>query len=119
MPVVNRIGELREAKGWSRPELGRRMGTSGQQVERLEKGWRKLSTQWIDRLAAALDVSPQELIGDSDLPSEDELQQMLDLALREIPREATIGETTRIVASSLRAQLEQYRAVAEDPDSQD
>ncbi len=58
----NNIQVLREARGWSRPELGRRMGTSGQQIERLEKGQRKLSQDWIDRAADALEVDAATIL---------------------------------------------------------
>lgn len=61
---ANNIQVLREAKGWSRPELGKRMGTSGQQVERLEKAQRKLSLDWIDKAADALGVRPVDIISD-------------------------------------------------------
>lgn len=59
---VNNIERLRSARGWSRPELGRRMGTSGQQIERLEKGLRSLKQEWIDKAAKALGVSPAQII---------------------------------------------------------
>ena len=54
--------QLREAKGWKRPELAKRMGTTPQQVERLEKGQRGLSQKWIDKAAEALGVSPAAII---------------------------------------------------------
>lgn len=38
------------------------MGTSGQQVERLEKGQRNLTVDWIDRAAEALGIAPTALI---------------------------------------------------------
>lgn len=38
------------------------MGTSGQQVERLEKGQRNLTVDWIDKAAEALGVTPATLI---------------------------------------------------------
>jgi transcriptional regulator with XRE-family HTH domain len=58
------IERLRVAKGWSRPELGRRLNppTSGQQIERLEKGLRQLDTDWIEKIAHALHVDPASLI---------------------------------------------------------
>lgn len=62
MASVNNIQQFREAKGWSRPELARRMGTSPQQVERLEKGQRNLKQSWIDKAAEALDVEPADII---------------------------------------------------------
>jgi len=58
------IVRLREAKHWSRPELGRRLlpPTSGQQIERLEKGQRDLDANWIERIAAGLGVEPVQLL---------------------------------------------------------
>ena len=58
---VNNIQALREAKGWMRPELAKRMGTSPQQIERLEKSLRKLSLDWIDKAATAFGVHPVEI----------------------------------------------------------
>lgn len=58
----NNIQSLRETKGWSRPKLGELMNTSGQQVERLEKGQRRLTQDWIERAAQALGVTPSEII---------------------------------------------------------
>lgn len=55
---ANNIAALREAKGWKRPQLAKLMGTSTQQVERLEKSQRRLTQDWIERAAAALDVEP-------------------------------------------------------------
>jgi phage repressor protein C with HTH and peptisase S24 domain len=54
----NNIAALREAKGWKRPQLAKAMGTSTQQVERLEKSQRRLTQDWIERAAAALEVQP-------------------------------------------------------------
>lgn len=62
MALANNIQLFREAKGWSRPALAERMKTSPQQVERLEKGQRNLTTDWIEKAARALGVSPSDLI---------------------------------------------------------
>lgn len=58
------IARLREKRGWSRPDLGKRCRpvTSGQQIERLEKGQRGLDTDWIERLSRAFGVDPIALI---------------------------------------------------------
>lgn len=61
---MNNIEKLREARGWARPELAKRMGTSPQQVERLEKGQRKLSQEWIDKAAHAFSVTPADIISE-------------------------------------------------------
>lgn len=62
MASVNNIELLRTERNWSRPELAKRMNTSPQQVERLEKGTRSLRQDWIDRAAAAFGVAPHEII---------------------------------------------------------
>jgi hypothetical protein len=58
------IVRLREGKSWSRPELGRRLrpATSGSQIERLEKGWRSLEVDWVEKIAAAFGMDPVELV---------------------------------------------------------
>lgn len=58
------IVRLRETRGWSRPCLGKRLmpPTSGQQIERLEKGQRNLDPDWIERIAKALSVEPVALV---------------------------------------------------------
>lgn len=64
--IAANIARLREARGWSRPELGRRCrpATSGSQIERLEKNDRRLTVEWIERIAAAFNIDPAELIAD-------------------------------------------------------
>lgn len=58
------LERLRKERGWSRPDLGSRLTppTSGQQIEKLEKGQRRLTVEWIEKLAKALKVDPAELI---------------------------------------------------------
>lgn len=62
--IREEIARLRNRRGWSRPELGRRLRpqTSGQQIERLEKGLRHLDTDWIERIARAFGIDPVELV---------------------------------------------------------
>lgn len=62
MASVNNIAAFREKRGWSRPDLAKRMGTSAQQIERLEKGMRNLKQSWIDKAAQAFDVEPAAII---------------------------------------------------------
>jgi transcriptional regulator with XRE-family HTH domain len=59
---VNNIEALRRAREWSRPQLAKLMGTSPQQIERLEKGARSLRQNWIDRAASAFGVDPAVII---------------------------------------------------------
>lgn len=62
--IRQNIMRLRERRGLSRPQLGARLNppTSGQQIEKLEKGQRALTVDWIERLASALDVDPAALV---------------------------------------------------------
>lgn len=62
MNIANNIAALREARGWARPELAKRMDTSPQQIERLEKGQRGLSSEWIEKAAVALGVPVADII---------------------------------------------------------
>lgn len=62
MASVNNIEKFREERGWSRPDLAKLMGTSPQQVERLEKGQRSLKLEWIDKAAEAFGVAPAAII---------------------------------------------------------
>lgn len=62
--ISENIMRLREGRGWSRPDLGKRCRppTSGQQIERLEKGQRQLTVAWIERIARGFGVDPADLI---------------------------------------------------------
>lgn len=59
---MNRIREIRQKRGLSVAELASRVGTSQPQLTRLETGQRRLTEDWLRRLAKALDVEPAELI---------------------------------------------------------
>ena len=62
MMGTNRIRELREARHLSQEQLAEQAGTTRQQIHKLEKGERKLTTDWMDRLAPPLGVEPVEII---------------------------------------------------------
>jgi transcriptional regulator with XRE-family HTH domain len=55
---------IREANGLSRTDLAQRINppTSSQQIERLEKGQRRLTIEWIEKVANGLKVDPAELM---------------------------------------------------------
>jgi transcriptional regulator with XRE-family HTH domain len=60
--MLNRIREFRELKGWSQQQLADAVSTSQPQIDRLEKGERKLSQEWMQKLAPALGVDVATLI---------------------------------------------------------
>lgn len=61
---MNRIRELRRMRRMTLEELASRVGSSAQQIQRLETGQRQLKPDWMRRLAAALDVRWVELVED-------------------------------------------------------
>lgn len=62
--MINRIREIRKAKGLTLAELAEACDppTTAQTIGRLETGMRNLSTKWMDRIGAALDIDPQSLV---------------------------------------------------------
>jgi transcriptional regulator with XRE-family HTH domain len=64
--MENRLKALRKAKKLTLQELADRAGTTHQQIMRLEKGERKLTPQWCDRLGRALGVAAIEILADGD-----------------------------------------------------
>lgn len=60
--MKNNIQKLRKAHGMTMAKLADVIGTSQQQIDRLEKGKRKLSAEWIDVLCKALQCKPGELV---------------------------------------------------------
>lgn len=61
----NRIRALRKARGWTLAGLAKRIQPNPptpQTVARLETGTRTLSMTWLEKIARALEVSPQDLL---------------------------------------------------------
>ncbi|MBV9521591.1 MAG: helix-turn-helix domain-containing protein, partial [Alphaproteobacteria bacterium] len=58
----NRIREFRERAGLSMQALADRAETSAPQINKLEKGERKLTVDWMIRLGNALGIDPKELM---------------------------------------------------------
>ena len=61
--IQNQIRHYRRQKGLTLAQLGQRIGTTPQSVSRLETGVMKLSMDWVEKIAEALDVPPHRLIG--------------------------------------------------------
>jgi phage repressor protein C with HTH and peptisase S24 domain len=60
--MQNRIRELRHRAGLSMQALADRASTSAPQINKLEKGERRLTVDWMVRLGKALGVDPTELL---------------------------------------------------------
>ena len=70
--MINRIRDIRRQKGFTLADVAARCSppTTAQTIGRLETGMRSLSLTWMNRIAAALDVDPQLLVGaESDRPT--------------------------------------------------
>ena len=64
MDAFNKIRALRRARGWSQEQLAAACvpKTSQPQIDRLERGKRKLTQQWMRIIGAALEVEPASLL---------------------------------------------------------
>src|ERR1700730_6214776 len=64
MPKIypNRIRDYDQAARLSMQALADRAGTSAPQINKLEKGERKLTVDWMVRLRRALNVDPKDLL---------------------------------------------------------
>jgi transcriptional regulator with XRE-family HTH domain len=56
------IRKRRESAGLTRPQLAERVGTSVSQIVKLERGERRLTVDWMNRIGKALGVSPASLM---------------------------------------------------------
>lgn len=62
--MANRIREWRRRRGLSMQRLAEKIGTSRQQIHKLERGERRLSEDWLRRIAAPLGCLPADLLAD-------------------------------------------------------
>ncbi len=63
MPIyTNRIAEERARSGLSQTALAKLVGTSQQQIQRLESGERSFHQEWMERIATALKIGPCDLL---------------------------------------------------------
>ncbi len=64
---ANRLLALRKQRGWSQPTLAKKVGTSGAIIGRYERGEITPSIGVARKLAEALEVTLDYLVGDNDL----------------------------------------------------
>jgi transcriptional regulator with XRE-family HTH domain len=68
----NKIRQFRKQRGLTLAGLGAAIGLTPQSVSRIETGKMRLSTGWMEQIAAALNVSPADLL-DATSPGGSEL----------------------------------------------
>ena len=61
-PTANRIREHRQARGMTLQQLAEASGTTKSQIDKLEKGERRLTVDWLLRLAKPLGCDPRDLL---------------------------------------------------------
>ena len=90
-----RLYQLRKDRGWSQPQLGKQIGTSGAIVGRYERGEMTPSIEVAVKVARAFRVTLDALVADSKLPDILGDQAMLERwqALDALPS----GERQRIL----------------------
>ena len=96
--MENRIRELRKARGLTLKRMAELLGTSNQQISHLEKGRRRLTLEWMERIAEVLECHPSDLlIGGSRLRNEKE-RAMIELfrGLSEEQQEAFLKATAAL-----------------------
>jgi transcriptional regulator with XRE-family HTH domain len=112
--VPNRIRYWRQQKGWTLQQLGDALEPPASKgtVSAIESETRGFSLERLLDFAKALGVSPGAVLdGPPKVPTANELEQMLEIAQRELPMEMTRGDYPRAVASSLLTQLALYAGV--------
>lgn len=57
-----KIKQIRKQRGFTMKKLAESIGTSQQQIDRLEKGKRRMTLEWMDRLSSALDCNITDLL---------------------------------------------------------
>jgi transcriptional regulator with XRE-family HTH domain len=61
--MTSQLRQLRQARGLTMQTLADRVGTSKSQIDKLEKGERRLTLEWMQRLAEGLDCVVTDIIG--------------------------------------------------------
>lgn len=83
--MMNRIRELRKAKGLTIEKLAEQLDTSNSMISMLEKGDRRLNSDWLQKLALVLGCAPSDIISDKGYSQSDAdaLYELLDRATEE------------------------------------
>lgn len=68
--MKNRIKEFRTTRGWSQEKLAQSVtpASTRQQIARLETGQRRLTIEWLTRLATALHCAPADFFSGTEQP---------------------------------------------------
>ena len=93
MLLSERMKTTRKRAGITQQELGRRLGVSGSMIGQWENGFRNPKYETVKRIAVALDVSAEYLLGRCDSPTPAECIEIPGFAsiLAQAVRNGTYG----------------------------
>ena len=116
--MINRIRDLRKAKGWTLADLAEACTppTTPQTIGRLETGMRNLSIKWMDRIAGALGVEPEALVRSEATAHPKVVARLTDAGAEALAKQADavlpteLGGDAPLMALSVEAGMGEYRA---------
>ncbi|MBV9529267.1 helix-turn-helix transcriptional regulator [Sphingomonas sp.] len=114
--MITRIRDVRKARGLTLDDVARRCDppTTPQTIGRLETGTRTVSVGWLNRIAGALGVDAQDLVGGGEAPAELKVAAVVGASGAAAPRKATIVIPPRVkngeVAVTVSSSIGNYRA---------
>jgi transcriptional regulator with XRE-family HTH domain len=77
--MKNRIKELRKSRGLTLEALAGMVNSSNQHISHLENGRRRLTVDWMERIAKAFQCHPFELLDDHLVAKSKREEDLLDL----------------------------------------
>jgi transcriptional regulator with XRE-family HTH domain len=97
--MQTRIAFLRKEKGLSLEDVAKAAGTTKAQIQKLERGDRRLSLEWMGRLAKAMNTKISELLPPEEVAEESEEAAILEILARlpDRDRAALIGIVRRLL----------------------
>jgi transcriptional regulator with XRE-family HTH domain len=102
----NAITRYRKAARMTQSELAAACDTTRAMMAKLEYGQRKLNSEWLEKLGAALNVAPWQLIAPDDiLPNAAEMELLLADAQSVLPQGLPYPEWRRALAAELSIRL--------------
>lgn len=113
MEFGKNLKRLRAAKKLKQDELAELVGVAQPTIQRWEGGKRAPRRVYLDKLAAALAIPVADLYQEEEvdvIPSADELAEMIERAMKELPVGVSYEDYPSAVSANLHAQLERYRA---------
>ncbi len=116
--MINRIRDIRKAKGWTLADLAEACDppTTAQTIGRLETGMRNLSIKWMDRIGSALDIDPQSLVRSDNTSNPKVVASLTDQGPEALAKEADavlpteLGGDAPLLALAISTSAGEYRA---------